>query len=318
MRQFDRFDSGVQAGSSDTGRRRGRMFAVVRAPLLLLLVVAGVSAFAAAAETPHSDASNAGRPQHLDETRFVGGRPTARSPLRAVGSWCGAGAATGANRPDTSLSSPNMIHVTYAVPADGGDRFASLANAIKTDVDAISAWWTREDASHAPRFDLAAFSGCSDLDLSFVRLPKPGASYTDPSRRTAQLAADLAALAPANVKNLVYYDGPVPSSLHFICGTSALSPQAGGIPFGFAFVWLGSDCPSDLGQGRLFALIAAHEMGHDLGAVMAGAPHACPNDSGHVCDSRLDLMYPTVSRGSNLNASILDIGRDDYYGFGDP
>ncbi len=65
----------------------------------------------------------------------------------------------------------------------------------------------------------------------------------------------------------------------------------------------------------MFALIAAHEAAHDLGAVFPGAPHACPNDSGHVCDSRLDLMYPKVGPDSTLNTAVLDIGRDDYYGF---
>ena len=316
MRQFDRFDSGVQAGASETGRRRRSAFTVVRAPLLLLLLFAAVAcAFAAAADNRRPDAARSSLAQRVDDVRFVGERPAARSHLRAAATWCGAGAATGANRPDTSLSSPNLIHVTYALPADGADRFPAFANAIKTDVDAISAWWTREDASHAPRFDLADFSGCSDLDLSFVRLPQPGAAYTDGDRRLPQLAADLAGLAPANTKNLVYYDGPVPASKRFVCGTSMRSPQTGGAPFGFAFVWLESGCPNDLGQGRLLALVAAHELGHDLGAVMPGAPHMCRNADGHVCDSPLDLMYPSVTSGSALTASILDIGRDDYYGF---
>jgi hypothetical protein len=233
-----------------------------------------------------------------------------------LANWCGGSAERSTNRPDTSLSSPNLIHVTYAVPADGADRFATLVNAIKTDVDAIGVWWAGQDASHAPRFDLADFAGCSDIDLSFARLPRPGSAYMDPNSRVFQLGGDLAALAPQNVKSLVYYDGPVPSILRFICGTSAgLSPTTGGAPSGFTFVWLGSSCPNDVGQGSLFALIAAHETAHDLGAVFPGAPHACPNDSGHVCDSTRDLMYPKVGPGSTLSASILDVGRDDYYGF---
>jgi hypothetical protein len=262
------------------------------------------------------DAAPQAPPQGGEGIRFVGKRPAAQPLARALANWCGAGAEISTNRPDTSLSSPNLIHVTYAVPSDGADRFASLANAIKTDVDAIGAWWAGQDASRAPRFDLADFAGCSDLDISFVRLPHPGASYTDPSNRVFQLAADLAALAPPKVKSLVYYDGPVPTILRFICGTSAgLSPLTGGSPSGFTFVWLGSSCPNDVGQGSLFALIAAHETMHDLGAVFPGAPHACPNDSGHVCDSRLDLMYPKVGSGSTLNTAVLDAGRDDYYGF---
>jgi hypothetical protein len=255
-------------------------------------------------------------PQRAAAVRFTGERSPTRSPLRALASWCGAGAETSANRPDTSLSSPNLIHVTYAVPADGVDRFASSADAIKTDVDAIGAWWTSQDASRAPRFDLAVFSGCADVDLSVVRLPKSGASYLDAAHRVFDLAADLAALAPSTTKSLVYYDGPVAPVMHFICGTSiGLSPQTGGVPSGFTFVWLRSDCPNDLGQGGLTAVVATHETAHSLGAVLPGAPHGCPNDAGHVCDSRLDLMYPKVFADSRLSSSILDIGRDDYYGF---
>jgi hypothetical protein len=248
--------------------------------------------------------------------RYVGKPPPARPLAHALASWCGAGAVASANRPDTSLSSANLIHVTYAVPADGADRFANHADAIKTDVDAIGAWWAGQDPSRAPRFDLADFPGCSDLDLTLFRLPSPGASYTDPAGRVFQMAADMAALGPANVKNLVYYDGPVPSNLRFICGTSAgLAPLTGGVPGGFTFVWLGSSCPNDLGQGGLLALVAAHETGHDLGAVLPGAPHECASSRGHVCDSRLDLMFSTSGPGSTLQTAVLDVGRDDYYGF---
>ena len=253
----------------------------------------------------------------LDEgIRFVGKPPPAQPFAHTLASWCGAGAETSTNRPDTSLSSANVIHVTYAVAADRPDRFASLADAIKTDVDAISAWWAAQDASHAPRFDVADFPGCSDIDLSFFRLPSPGTSYMDPAGRVFQLANDMTALGPPNVKSLVYYDGPVPTALRFICGTSAgLSPLTGGSPGGFTFLWLGSSCPSDLGQGGLLAQVAAHETAHDLGAVLPGAPHECPRSPGHVCDSNLDLMYPTSGPGSTLKTAVLDVGRDDYYGF---
>ena len=274
--------------------------------------LAGLAWILVAAIGPAADS----RPQRAEGIRFAGARPTAASPLRALANWCGGGVETSTNRPDTSLSSPNLVHVTYAVPADGVDRFANLANAVKTDIDAISAWWTREDASHAPRFDLSELSGCSDLDLSFVRLPHPAASYIDPRERVFRLAADLAALAPSNVKSLVYYDGPVPSVLAFICGTSAgLSPQTGGVPSGFTFVWLRSDCPNDLGQGGLLALVAAHETAHDFGAVMPGAPHACPQRRRTRLRLQARSDVPEGRPGSTLNMSTLDTGRDDYYGF---
>jgi Divergent InlB B-repeat domain len=249
--------------------------------------------------------------------RYRGGPANfAPSPWTAAAAWCGTNAETATNRPDTSLSSPNLVHVTYAVPSDGADRFASFANGIKTDVDAIGVWWAGQDATRGGfRFDRAAFPGCADLDLSVVRLPQPGSFYSDPSTRPPRLAADLATLAPTMVKSLVYYDGPVAAAVQYVCGTTiARAPGVGG-GLGFSFVWLQSSCPIDVGQGRLDALVAAHELTHGMGAVPPGAPHACPGDTAHVCDSTVDLMYPTLGPGSALGGAILDVGRDDYYGF---
>jgi hypothetical protein len=45
------------------------------------------------------------------------------------------------------------VHVVYAFPADGADRFATAASQIATDVAAIDAWWRREDPTRTPRFD---------------------------------------------------------------------------------------------------------------------------------------------------------------------
>jgi hypothetical protein len=165
-----------------------------------------------------------------------------------------------------------------------------------------------------PRFDLFAFPGCTtrfgDLDLGFARLPRPGSAYADLNLQ--QLNTDLAAFAPQNVKNLVYYDGPTTEP--FVCGTSSRSAQSGGL-VGFSYVWLQADCDVDVGSGNLTAEVAVHELVHNLGAVPTGAPHECPApDDGHVCDSNSDLLYPFVTSGASLIGEILDVGRDDYYG----
>jgi len=59
--------------------------------------------------------------------------------------------------------------------------------------------------------------------------------------------------------------------------------------------------------------VATHELIHALGAVPPGDPHPCPGDSGHVCDSQTDILYPTTS-GEPLSSKVLDFNRDDYYG----
>jgi Divergent InlB B-repeat domain len=246
---------------------------------------------------------------------FGAGAPSSRASAAAV-AWCGSGESS-VNRPDSAdvaLSSPNLVHVSYVVPSDGVDRFASFAPAIVSDLAAADAWWRAQDPTRTPRFDLADFP-CSTtlgrLDLSIVRLPSPGSAYMG-SDRGPRLANDLASLAPQAVKNLVYYDGPTPSG-STACGfTNYLAPGAGG-PNGFAFVLVEGACPRDLGQGGIIATDAVHELTHNLGAVVPGAPHPCPGDSGHVCDSNRDLMWPHATPDAQLGNKVLDVGRDDYY-----
>jgi hypothetical protein len=58
-----------------------------------------------------------------------------------------------------------------------------------------------------------------------------------------------------------------------------------------------------------FAML--HELVHTVGVVPTCAPHH--TQSGHVSDDPRDLMY---AGPLPWNPSILDIGRDDYYGHG--
>ena len=58
-------------------------------------------------------------------------------------------------------------------------------------------------------------------------------------------------------------------------------------------------------------VVAVHELVHVLGAVPAGAPHLC--EAGHVCDVPNDLLAAFLT-GNELEAHVLDGGRDDYYG----
>jgi hypothetical protein len=229
--------------------------------------------------------------------------------------WCGNDRAAANRAPDVDSGPAFRIHVIYATPSDGPDRFGTFASPIATDISAIDGWWRSQDSARTPRFDLFAFPGCTtrfgDLDLGFARLPRPASAYAD--LNLLQLSADLASFGPPNVKNIVYYDGPTTEPL--VCGTTGYLADHEGGPFGFAFVWLQADCDVDVGSGNLTAEVAVHELMHNLGAVQKGAPHECPapND-GHVCDSSSDLLYPYVTSGASVSRAILDVGRDDYYG----
>lgn len=233
------------------------------------------------------------------------GRPRATS-------WCGSDRAAADRLPD-AVAGP-QIHVIYATPSDGDDRFQADASLIVSDLGALDAWWRREDATRTLRFDLSAFPGCSGgleaLDLSSVRLPHDEEYYSPIGERPGRLGAELAsAFAHPAKKYLVYYDGEV--SVPFDCGQSTVAPETGGAE-AYSFVYLRAEgCTHDLGAGGGSVGYAAHELVHNLGAVPDAAPHVCYEHS--VCDWYWDvaMQFPT---GDPIVKLILDYGRDDYYG----
>ena len=240
--------------------------------------------------------------------------PAAIAPLR----WCGNDLAQ-SDRVHDRMGG-EQIHVIYALPSDGPDRFAELASSIATDVAAIDAWWRREDPTRAPRFDLFDFPGCEsrfgNLDLSFVRLPDPTSVYLPDLDRFQRIAAQLASppydFTAFDKKYLVFYDGVVAESM--ICGTGSGGRTTGG-RFSYGIVYLRSGCDLTIGDGGGAAYVGAHELLHALGALPAGAPNPCPGDDGHPCDSSVDVLA-TFYRGGPLDGAILDVNHDDYYAHG--
>ena len=208
----------------------------------------------------------------------------------------------------------NQVHVIYAIPSDGVDQFSTAVHRIVTDLGEVDAWWRRQDAARAPRFDLAPFAGCTtmagQIDVSFIRLPHPSATYLTLGTNLSALAADLSGLHldQDTKRYLVYYDGPTNDD--DVCGISFRDPTGNGGGEFVAAIWMRA-CRPDFGAGDVGAAVAAHELLHSLGTLPRGAPHPCRNDDGHPCDSRQDLMYPILSdHFANL---VLDVGRDDYY-----
>ena len=229
--------------------------------------------------------------------------------------WCGTDTAQTDRKPDAV--SARQIGVIYAFPAGGADRFAALASPILTDLAVVDAWWRREDPTRAPRFDLAAFPGCATaigrLDFARVPLQRGPEFYAPLTGRFGRLIGELSGppFAFRNLfkKYLVFYDGPVEDT--DVCGTGGGSPTQGG---SFAIVYLGA-CGNDAGAGALNADVAVHELLHTLGAVPTAAPNTCSTSQGHVCDDRVDIMFPSTS-GDPLELARLDVGRNDYYGHG--
>lgn len=242
-------------------------------------------------------------------------------------SWCGSVPAS-TDRPDAVAG--RQVHVIYALPSDGVDRFADVGPGITTDLSAVVSWWKQQDFTRAPRFDLAAFPcfpSLGALDISQVRLPQAAAYYYDEATRFVRLATDLSAagFANDNKKYLVYYDAP--SLPYGACGQGQEDPLHGGSS-GYAAVYLAPNIesgPTSGGCGQIespsnrggySAIVAAHELIHTFGALDTWSPthppHACPDSPAHACDNVLDIMQPAGSTYW-LDNVALDVGHDDYY-----
>jgi hypothetical protein len=224
------------------------------------------------------------------------------APGAFAAGWCGSGESA-TDRPDATTGS--QIHAIWAVPADGADTFAAGAPRIADDLASISGWWVGQDPTRAPRFDDAVFPAGTCVDISFVRLAEPASALVGANNAFNSIESDLESTGFGNLfkKYLVYYDGPLVET--DVCGSGLGQLDSGP---SFAIVWL-AGCPGIPTDG-----IAAHELLHALGALPpgSGAPHVCPGDDAHPCDSTQDVLYPYAS-GAPLAQLILDVNHDDYY-----
>ena len=192
--------------------------------------------------------------------------------------WCG-GTPSATDAPD--VVGGDQIHLIYATPSDGTDRFTQVASAIGADVAAIDAWWRKQDPTRAPRWDLVGVGGC--LDISDVKLPHDTAYYNQTtSPRLALLRDDLVAAGFADPakKYLVYYEQQLPST-GTECGAAYVSAHDGAAK-GYAGVFSAPNLERPAGArdcGILqLSVVAAHELVNELGALDPAAPHKCPTD----------------------------------------
>ena len=232
--------------------------------------------------------------------------------------WCGT--ESNADQPDTLGG--NLVHVIYAVPSDGPDRFAERASAIATDVAFVGDWWRSQDPIREPRFDFMSVPGCAtrfgQLDITTVRVPDPAAVFADPAGRHQRLLSGVArTLDDRDKKYVIYFESPIDLEGD-ICGTAFRAARSGGVE-GSGVVWIAANLYGFpgcgfLGNGGYFAATAVHELIHALGALdPGGPPHPCPDDDGHPCDDPNDILSPSGTSDS-LFGYVLDSGRDDYYG----
>jgi hypothetical protein len=223
------------------------------------------------------------------------------APGALAAGWCGTGEQA-TDLPD--ITTGQQIHTIVIVPADGADTFATAAGKLSDDVASMTTWWQGQDATRRPRFDEAVFPGGTCLDVSFLRLPDSAASLHGASAAFDRVVTDLQGSGFGNAykKYYVYYDGP--SVQTNVCGTGGGDFSTGP---GYAIVWL-QGCP-----GVPTDAVGTHELVHALGALPAGAPHACPGDPGHPCDAQFVDLLSQFTDGRPLQQQVLDVGHDDYY-----
>jgi hypothetical protein len=223
------------------------------------------------------------------------------APGALAAGWCGTGELA-TDSPD--ITTGRQIHPVVVVPSDGADNFAAVAGKLADDVTSMSAWWTGQDPTRAPRFDQAGFPGGTCLDISFLRLPDSTTNLRGARNAFTRVVGALQSAGFGNAfkKYYVYYDGPAVETN--VCGTGGGDFSTGP---GWSVIWLNgcTDVPADQ--------IGAHELIHALGALPARAPHACPGDPAHPCDAPfVDVLSPQTD-GRPLQQQVLDVNHDDYY-----
>jgi probable HAF family extracellular repeat protein len=214
------------------------------------------------------------------------------------------------DRPD-DVAGP-QVHALYVVPSDRPDAQLDTTGAIETSLTAVQAWLREQTGGQSLQLD--TYHG--RLDVTFVELPVTDAairSYGAFARWAIEDALQQAGLIVPDKIYAVYYGGGSDLS----CGSAPWPPVVTGQVVAMYLHGTPPGAPpcdthvlgaSPLTMGYLeFGML--HELIHSFGLVAPCAPHHTL--AGHVSDDPRDLMYagplPWVP-------SILDVGRDDYFG----
>ncbi len=213
------------------------------------------------------------------------------------------------DRPD-DLAGP-QVRLMYVLPSDGVDRALDTDGTIVRSAASFQAWLATQTPGQALRLDTSG----AVLDIGFFRLSKTDAEV---AARGAFVRDEIEAqmkaagyTAPGKIYG-VYYDG----SSSYACGGGAWPPA---LPGNVGALYLKGTPPgfqpcsgnafSNEGPPGYWEFSLVHEVLHTIGIVGTCAPHH--TRAGHVSDDNRDLMY---AGDLPWQPSILDIGRDDYYG----
>ena len=208
------------------------------------------------------------------------------------------------DRPD-DIGGP-QVHFVYAVPSDWADRNRDRFGEIERSVAAIQNWLPEEIGQ---RLRVDTYEGRPDV--SFLRLPfthQEGDGFG--GNLVSHLRQDASRLGITGDKiPMFYYEG----SAIGVCGSAFFD--------GGGAVYVGPGCSGaevgiDEETVSTYEAVMVHELFHVFGAVASCAPNYIQGS--HVGDEPADLMYVGLERGFRDERTVIDIGRNDYYGHGRP
>ena len=192
------------------------------------------------------------------------------------------------------------------------DRFGELAPRIVGDVAAIEAWWRSQDAARTPRFDLfpvACATTFGALDITNVELSQTDQRDQPRVRRdpaAARLRARLQRAREGLSRLLRRADRAVRRRAGLRPGRAARRPAGSRH---------GGRLPRLLRRDRERLATADRRRARARPRLRRRRRRVRPTraTSGHVCDVEHDLLTASLS-DDELEAHVLDGGRDDYYG----
>ncbi|HEX3553820.1 MAG TPA: hypothetical protein VIA62_11395 [Thermoanaerobaculia bacterium] len=216
------------------------------------------------------------------------------------------------DRPD-EISGP-QIHLMYILPRDGADEGLDTNGDILRSVAASQKWLTSQTGGRSLRID--TYQGAPDI--TFFRLPHTLAeirSAGDRARDRIEEDLHAAGFHAANKIYATYYNGITDAH----CASAPHPPNLKGDVVTLFLKGLPKDpkpCAtnpfaSNEDKPGYWEFSMLHEIFHALGAVADCAPHFTRES--HVGDDRHDLLY---AGDEPWDPSILDLGRDDYFGHG--
>jgi hypothetical protein len=206
-----------------------------------------------------------------------------------------------------------QIHAIYLLPSDAADLRRDTDGSIERSVQSFDRWLRGQTGGTGLRLD--TFRGHLDVTFHRLRLSNLAVSALEDDELTYfETELRLAGKIAPNKLYAIWYEG----MSDVACGQGAHPPEnPGRVVAQFMQSWPASSprpCPTKLTTDvatpgyREFAQL--HELFHGLGAVPSCAPHA---EDAHTNDWSFDLMY---SGPKPWYPSMLDPGRDDYFGHG--